>query len=248
MSSRPSEARAGIHGSASADDRWVPARARLLPGLAGMTASSPPPGRARFALPRGSLAWRALVIQAVVLVLIAAFLGWVGSNVISNIARLNINTGFSFLSRPAGFEIAQKLINFGEAATYFDVFLIALINTVVLTAIAIVFATLLGFVIGLARLSSNQLVASVAATYVEVIRNIPLLLQLFYWYFAVLRPLPGPRQSLSFFDVAFLNKRGLFLPYPLFEPGFGALLATIALMLLVGFLLAWMNRRHRVRT
>src|SRR5437764_14152846 len=156
-----------------------------------------PPRRARFSLPRGTRAWRAFVFQAVVLVLIAAFLAWVASNVVTKIARLNINTGFSFLARPAGFEISQKLIDFGEAASYFDVFLIALLNTVVLTAIAIVFATLLGFMIGLARLSSNQLVAGVAAGYVEVVRNIPLLLQLFYWYFAVLRALPGPRQSLS---------------------------------------------------
>src|SRR5947209_4947447 len=188
---------------------------------------SRPPRRARLTLPRAALAWRTFLIQAVVLVAIAAFLGWVAANVIANITRLNINTGFSFLSRPAGFEIAQKLISFGEAASYFDVFIIALLNTVVLTVIAIVFATLLGFVIGLARLSSNQLVAAVAAAYVEVIRNIPLLLQLFYWYFAVLRPLPGPRQSLNFFDIAFLNKRGLFLPYPLFEPGFGALAFTV---------------------
>src|SRR2546423_10780248 len=130
MSSRPSEARAGIHGSGRTDDGWDPARARLVPGLAGMTASSLPPRRARFALPQGSLAWRAFVIQAVVLVLVAAFLGWVAANVIANITRLNINTGFSFLSRPAGFEIAQKLIGFGEAATYFDVFLVALLNTV----------------------------------------------------------------------------------------------------------------------
>jgi general L-amino acid transport system permease protein len=207
-----------------------------------------PPRRARFALPQGERAWRAFAIQAVVLVLIAAFLAWVAGNVIGNIARLNINTGFSFLARPAGFEIAQKLIGYGEAATYFDVFVVALLNTVVLTAVAIVFGTLLGFVIGIARLSSNQLVAGVAATYVEVIRNIPLLLQLFYWYFAVLRPLPGPRQSLNFFDLAFLNKRGLFLPYPVFEPGFGALVLTIATMLLAGIVLAWMNRRHRLRT
>src|SRR5947209_298174 len=207
-----------------------------------------PPRRARFARPRGSAAWRAFAVQAVVLVLIAAFLGWVAANVVSNIARLNINTGFSFLTRPAGFEIAQKLISFGETATYFDVFLIALINTVVLTAIAIVFATVLGFVIGLARLSTNQLVAGVAAGYVEIIRNVPLLLQLFYWYFAVLRPLPSPRQSLSLFDIAFINKRGLYLPSPLFELGFGALLITTALMLLIGFVLLWMNQRHRART
>ena len=207
-----------------------------------------PPRRSRFALPQSGRAWRAFAIQAVVLVLIAVFLAWVAANVITNITRLNINTGFSFLSRPAGFEISQKLIAYGEAATYFDVFLVALINTVVLTAIAILFATLLGFAIGLARLSANPLVAGVAATYVEVVRNVPLLLQLFYWYFAVLRPLPGPRQSLNFLDIAFLNKRGLFLPYPIFEPGFGALLWTIVAMLLVGFVLAWMNQRHRART
>jgi general L-amino acid transport system permease protein len=207
-----------------------------------------PPRRVRFELPRGERAWRAFAIQAVVLVLIAAFLAWVASNVATNIARLNINTGFSFLARPAGFEISQKLINFGEAASYLDVFLIALLNTLVLTAIAIFFATLLGFIIGLARLSSNQLVAGVAAGYVEVIRNIPLLLQLFYWYFAVLRPLPNPRQSLSFFGIAFLNKRGLYLPSPLFEPGFGALVVTIIAMLLVALVLLWMNQRRRART
>ena len=186
-----------------------------------------PPRRARFSLPRGERAWRAFAIQAVVLVLIVAFLAWVAANVVTNITRLNINTGFSFLARPAGFEISQKLINYGDTASYFDVFLIALLNTVVLTAIAIVFATILGFAIGLARLSSNRLVAGVAAGYVEIVRNVPLLLQLFYWYFAVLRPLPNPRQSLSLFDIAFLNKRGLYLPYPVFEPGFGALMVTI---------------------
>jgi general L-amino acid transport system permease protein len=206
-----------------------------------------PPRRVRFALPRGTLAWRAFAIQAVVLVLIVAFLAWVASNVVTNIARLNINTGFSFLARPAGFEISQKLIDFGEAASYLDVFVIALLNTVVLTAIAIVIATLLGFIIGIARLSSNRLVAGVAAGYVEVVRNVPLLLQLFYWYFAVLRPLPNPRQSLSLFDIAFLNKRGLYLPSPILEPGFGALMLTIALMLLVGFMLLWLNQRHRAR-
>ena len=173
-----------------------------------MTTTPCPARRAASRCRAGTRAWRAFAIQAAVLVLIVAFLAWVAANVVTNITRLNINTGFSFLARPAGFEISQKLINYGDSASYFDVFLIALLNTVVLTAIAIVFATVLGFVIGLARLSSNRLVAGVAAGYVEIIRNMPLLLQLFYWYFAVLRPLPNPRQSLSLFDIAFLNKRG----------------------------------------
>ena len=207
-----------------------------------------PPRRSRFALPRGSAQWRSFLIQLVVLIAIIAFFAWIARNVVANIARLNINTGFSFLARPAGFEIAQKLIDIGESATYFDVFLIALLNTVVLTAIAIVFATVLGFVIGLARLSSNQLVSGVAAAYVEIVRNVPLLLQLFYWYFAVLRPLPNPRQSLNFFDIAFLNKRGLFLPYPVFQPGFALLAWTVLAMLALGIVLAWLNGRHRQRT
>ena len=208
----------------------------------------PPPRRSRFGPPRGAAEWRSFLIQLAVLIAILAFFTWIARNVVANIARLNINTGFSFLARPAGFEIAQKLIDIGESATYLDVFIVALLNTVVLTAIAIVFATLLGFVIGIARLSSNQLVAGVAAAYVEIVRNVPLLLQLFYWYFAVLRPLPNPRQSLNFFDIAFLNKRGLFLPYPVFQPGFTALAWTIATMVAVALALAWLNARHRART
>jgi general L-amino acid transport system permease protein len=212
------------------------------------TATLKPPRRARFALPQGPRAWRSFAIQAAVLVAIAAFVAWVAGNTIANIARLHINTGFSFLARPAGFEIAQKLIGYTETSRYLDVFFVALLNTVVLTAIAIVFATLLGFVIGIARLSANQLVAGAAAAYVELVRNVPLLLQLFYWYFAVLRPLPNPRQSLNFLDIAFLNKRGLFLPYPVLEPGFGALLATIAAMIVLAFGFMRLNRRHRLRT
>jgi len=207
-----------------------------------------PPRRARFALPRGPTAWRAFLIQAAVLLAIAAFAAWIARNVIVNMARLNINTGFSFLARPAGFEIAQKLIPYSETSSYFDVFLVALINTVVLTAIAIVFATLLGFVIGIARLSNNQLVAGVAGGYVAIVRNVPLLLQLFYWYFAVLRPLPNPLQSLNVLDIAFLNKRGLFLPYPLFQEGFGTFALT-ALAMSVAALWLWrVNRRRRIRT
>src|SRR6185369_5608927 len=191
---------------------------------------------------------RPLLIQAAVALCAAAFVLFLAGNAAVNMARLNIKTGFAFLTRPTGFAIAQHFIAYDENATYLDAFLVALLNTLVLAAIAIACATLLGFVIGIARLSSNRLVAFVAALYVEIVRNVPLLLQLFYWYFAVLRPLPGPRQSLNFFDIAFLNKRGLFLPYPVFEPGFGALLATIAAMVLVALVLAWMNHRHRMRT
>src|SRR5262249_46646424 len=169
-------------------------------------------------------------------------------NVAGNIARLNINTGFSFLGRPAGFNIAQKLIDYTEASSYLDAFVAALLNTLLLTAVSIAIATVLGFVIGLARLSRNRLVATVAAGYVESVRNMPLLLQLFFWYFAILRPLPPPRQSLSLFGAVYLNNRGLLLPAPVFEAGAALLgIVTLASFALAALLLA-VRRRHPVGT
>lgn len=207
-------------------------------------------GRAgeRLAPPQRMPSVRSILVQSGALLVVAAFLWYVGGNVAANIARLNINTGFSFLWRPAGFNIAQKLIGYTEASSYFDAFVVALLNTVLLTAVSAVPATILGFVIGLARLSSNRLVATVAAAYVEVVRNIPLLLQLFFWYFTILRPLPPPRGSLSLFGAIYLNNRGLLLPAPIFEPG----AATLALVGAASFGLAiviWaLGRRHRIET
>jgi general L-amino acid transport system permease protein len=195
---------------------------------------------------RSSARLRGYLWQALTLLLVLAFLAFIAGNAAINMARLNINTGFGFLARPAGFAIAQHFIGYDEASSYFAAFLVALLNTVVIAAVAIVCATILGFVIGAARLSSNRLVARTAGLYVDVIRNVPLLLQLFYWYFAVLRPLPGPRQSLDLLHlhIAFLNARGLFLPAPSFEKGSGAALIA-ALIALALFFLLWRWGRAR---
>jgi len=193
---------------------------------------------------------RPLLIQAAVALCAAAFVLFLAGNAAVNMARLNIKTGFAFLTRPTGFAIAQHFIAYDENATYLDAFLVALLNTLVLAAIAIACATLLGFVIGIARLSSNRLVAFVAALYVEIVRNVPLLLQLFYWYFAVLRPLPGPRQSLDLLHlhIAFLNTRGLFLPSPVAESGFAiVVVAALAALAASWRLRRWASRRREAR-
>ena len=118
------------------------------------------------------------------------------TNTAANLKRQNIASGFGFVDRTAGFDVSQHLIPFDASMTYGRAFLVGLLNTLLVAGLGIVLATILGFVIGIARLSTNWLVARLATVYVEVIRNVPLLLQLFFWYFAVLKSLPVPRQSL----------------------------------------------------
>ena len=159
------------------------------------------------------------MIQLAVLLAVLLLITVLAGNIAANLQRLGVRTGFGFLERPAGFDISQTLIGYDERSTYLTAFVVALLNTLLVTALAGALATSIGFVIGMARLSSNRLVASAAGLYVETFRNIPLLIQLLFWYFAVLRPLPGPRASLSLGDLVFLNNRGLFIPWPRFGDG-----------------------------
>ncbi|SDR57295.1 general L-amino acid transport system permease protein [Rhizobiales bacterium GAS113] len=191
---------------------------------------------------------RRIVIQAVAVALALAFILYIGSNVALNLQRLGVRTGFGFLERPAGFEIAQSLLPYDEQSTYFAAFLVALTNTIAVTLVCIVLATALGFVVGLARLSSNRLMAAAASAYVELFRNIPLLLHLLFWYFALLQPLPGPKNSLDLFGLVFLNSRGLFLPALTFEGPTGLPLAALALGAAVSFAIARLTKRRRVMT
>lgn len=156
---------------------------------------------------------RGLFLQLAALLALALFVAFVGHNLAINLERLGVRTGFGFLSRPAGFAISQTLIPFDETSTYFRAFLVALANTLLVTGLSIVIATILGFIIALARSSSNQLMAAAGSLYVETFRNIPLLIQLLFWYFAVVQALPPPRQSLDIANTVFLNSRGLFVPW-----------------------------------
>lgn len=187
---------------------------------------------------------RALVFQAIVLIVVVAFLVYLIGNTLHNLESRGISTGFDFLFNEAGFGIIQSLIEYNETSTYGHTFVVGLLNTILVSALGIVFATFLGFMIGIARLSHNWLVAKLAAVYIETFRNIPLLLQIFFWYFAVLRALPTPRQSWVFFDLAFLNIRGLYLPEPVFEQGFWLVGAGLLVaIVLVVVLKRWASRR-----
>ncbi len=153
----------------------------------------------------------------VVLVLIIGFLGYAAvSNAVANLRAQGIASGFGFLNNAAGFDINQQLIRYSSSgSSYGDAFIVGLLNTLLVAVIGIFFATILGFAIGVARLSSNWVVAKVSMVYVEIVRNLPLLLQLLFWYNAVLSPLPAPRQSIAFGAGFYLNNRGLFLPKPI---------------------------------
>src|SRR5262249_2274662 len=147
----------------------------------------------------------------------------------ANLDAQKIAGGFGFLDNTAGFGINQSLIPYNESDTYRRVFFVGLLNALLVAPIGLVLATLLGFFVGLSRLSRNWLVARLAGGYVELIRNLPLLFQLLFWYLAVLGTLPGPRQSISLFGEIFLNNRGIIVPAPVAGEGTGAVIAAFAL-------------------
>ncbi|MEK8016304.1 MAG: amino acid ABC transporter permease [Candidatus Parabeggiatoa sp.] len=163
---------------------------------------------------------RAILFQVIVLAGVIAFFVYIIGNTLHNLEQRGISTGFDFLFNEAGFGIIQTLIEYNETSTYGHTFMVGLLNTLLVSALGILFATMLGFTIGIARLSQNWLIAKLAAAYIEIFRNIPLLLQIFFWYFAVLRALPHPRQSWALNDLVFLNLRGLYLPAPVFGQQF----------------------------
>tara|TARA_R110001599_G_scaffold17243_5_gene69193 strand:- start:138759 stop:139934 length:1176 start_codon:yes stop_codon:yes gene_type:complete len=187
---------------------------------------------------------RALIFQ-IVLLAVVVFVGYyLFSNLQANRADQGISTGFAFLNQPAGFPVLIHLIEYTEADTYGRAFFVALINTVVISLMGIVLATIIGVVMGLARLSNNWLVARLATVYVETLRNIPLLLQMFFWYFAVLAALPTPKNSIVFADF-FLNKRGIYSPNPIVQDGFGFVVAGFVLSIIASIaLVVWAKKRQ----
>jgi general L-amino acid transport system permease protein len=202
--------------------------------------------RATRAAPRGSAG--ALILQSALLLILAVLAAFVVHNVLANVARFNIHMGFGFLARPAGFEIAMHLIAYSAQSTYAAAFLVGVLNTLLLAVTSSVIATVMGFSIGLLRLSTNRLVSFAALSYVEIVRNIPLLLQLFFWYFAVLGTLPQPRQSIGFFGLAYLNRRGLSVASLRPDSGFAVFAAALALGIACWIGFARLSRRHRIET
>src|ERR1700742_4114167 len=186
---------------------------------------------------------RGLAYQILLFAVIAA-LAWGGTeNVIANMRTRGIPMGFGFWNDVAGFDINLHLIPYSNLSTYGRAFWVGLLNTILIAVICIPLATLLGFAIGVARLSPNWLLARFALVYTNIMRNTPLLLLLLFWYNGVLKALPGPRQSISVGDVVFLNNRGLYLPMPLARDSaiwfLGALVLSIALAIGLRF---WARR------
>lgn len=191
---------------------------------------------------------RSIVLQGLTLALTVAAVALIGHNLALNLERQGIASGFDFLGKTAGFDIIQHLIPYTEESTYGRAFAVALLNTLVVSVIGIVAATVLGFALGVARLSTNWLVARLALLYVEVVRNLPLLLQLFFWYFAVLRTLPSARDSYSLWDTVYLNIRGLYVPSPVGQEGIVGLAVVVGAVVLAGGVLVSWSKRRRLAT
>ncbi len=188
---------------------------------------------------------RAIFFQVLVLALVILGGAYLVNNTLANLARQGIASGFGFLDTTAGFGISMSLVEYSEESTYGRVFLVGFLNTILVSVVGVFFATVLGFLIGVARLSRNWVVSKMANAYIETLRNIPLLLQLFFWYFAVLRTLPSPRNSVELFGSFFLNNRGLTSPSPIPEAGFSTVVISFAVAIVAAFFVArWARKRQ----
>ncbi len=188
---------------------------------------------------------RARTFQILTALIVVYFFWTIFQNTVANMERRGISTGLGFLSQPSGFGIVMSLIPYNETMSYGRTFWVGLLNTLLVSGLGIVLATIVGFIVGIGRLSKNWLVSTLSAVFVDTFRNIPLLLQIFFWYFAVLRNLPGPRQSMEIGEMFFLNNRGLYLPAPLPEEGMGVVWGVLVLALFGAVLLyRWARKRQ----
>jgi general L-amino acid transport system permease protein len=193
----------------------------------------------------GRAGWGGFALQ----ILFVAALAWIGYEIVAN-ARANlqaqrITSGFGFLANTAGFDVSQSLIPYSGSDSYTRVFLVGLLNTLLVSVIGIFFATVIGFIVGLGRLSPNWLLSRISGGYVELVRNLPLLFQILFWYLAVLAALPNPRQSISLFGSFFLSNRGFVVPKPIASAGLEPF-AFATLMAIVASLLLWRYSRRQL--
>lgn len=162
---------------------------------------------------------RGILIQIFVLVAFFACFSWLISNVVSNFATLNKGFGFDFLMLPAGYDINQTLIEYTNRSTHLRAAIVGLLNTFLVAGVGIVLATVLGFVLGVARLSRNWLISKLAYVYIEFTRNVPVLLHILLWHGIIVNTMPHPKKALTIGEVLFLTNRGLYVPKPIAETG-----------------------------
>src|ERR1700745_1196706 len=188
---------------------------------------------------------RGIVFQVLFVAAVLALGAFLVHNTVVNLRRQNIASGFGFLDREAAFGIGESLIPYSPADTYARAFLVGLLNTLYVAALGIVLATILGTVMGIARLSRNWLISKLARIYVETFRNIPLLLQLFFWWGLLREGAPAPRQAWELLADVFISNRGVQFPIPIANPAYSWML----LALVIGVILAiglrrWAKRRQ----
>lgn len=190
---------------------------------------------------------RGLFFQLLVLLSLASFLAFISANTIANLQKAGLTTGFDFLTNQAFFDINQRLISFSSQSSFGRALVVGLLNTILVSSLGIIAATIIGFLAGMLRLSKNWLVSRIVTTYVEVTRNVPLLLQIIFWW-ATFTSLPRVGDSIEIFEVFFLNNRGLRGPSPIFEQSF----FWVALVFLVGmfatFAVSHWSRRRQMET
>ena len=187
---------------------------------------------------------RGVIYQIIVAGLVVALFVFILSNAVQNLVAQNKTMGFDFLNQVAGYDIFFKLIPYDRASSYWGAFSVGLLNTLLVAFVGIILATIWGFILGIARLSSNLIISWLATIYIETLRNIPLLLQLYFWYFAVLKTMPNVKQSFIYFDTFFLNKRGLFVPWPVLDDRFIYVVGATVLAIVAAFAVRrWALRR-----
>ncbi len=191
---------------------------------------------------------RGIVSQIALAIGLVIFFWWVIDNARDNLERANIASGFDFLWSRAGFAISQFLISYAPDDTYARAFVVGLLNTLLIAFIGVVLSSIIGFVVGVARLSRNWLIAGIATVYVETLRNVPVLLQLLFWYKAVLAVLPAPKQAITLPLGSNLSNRGLLLPWPVVEPGFSATVIAVGVAIVAAIGIAIWARRRQLAT
>ena len=213
---------------------------------------SVPPNLARTTKTQGSFfnnpANRALIYQFLLVLGLGYFFYIIVGNTMANMEARGIKSGISFLGETAGFDILMSLIPYDPTHTYGKTFIVGLLNTILVSIIGIFLATVIGFIMGVAHFSHNWLISKASTVYIETFRNIPLLLQVFFWYFAVLSSLPSARQSLSIGEAFFLNVRGLYLPDIVGDEGSGVVYIAIAIAFAAIFTLRHFAKKHQEKT
>jgi general L-amino acid transport system permease protein len=190
--------------------------------------------------------FRSIITQLVVVALFAGFIYFIVDNTTRNLESRGIATGFGFLSQPAGFDVASSLIEYNPTMSHGRVFFVGLLNTLMVAAIGVVLATFLGFTVGVLRLSHNWVISRLAYVYVESLRNIPVLLQIIFWW-AVFLALPKVRNAISFGDSFYLSNRGLQMPSPIFEPGSSAILIGFVIAVVASIIIrVWAKKRQEL--